>query len=67
MAIHLVLTDDAWRDTAGPWLRNIEAWLDPRPTVVLTANRAQGFYLRSRLVAEGRAFLSENHSSQLPM
>jgi hypothetical protein len=57
MAIRLVLTDDAWRDAAGPWLRNIEAWLDPRPTVVLTPNRAQGFYLRGRLVAEGRALL----------
>jgi hypothetical protein len=57
MAIRLVLTDDAWRDAAGPWLRNIEAWRDPRPTVVLTPNRAQGFYLRSRLVAEGRPLL----------
>jgi len=58
MAIRLVLTEgDAWRDAAEPWLRGVEAWRDPRPTVVLTPNRAQGFYLRSRLVAEKRALL----------
>jgi hypothetical protein len=58
MAIRLVLTEvDAWRDAAEPWLRGVKAWRDPRPTVVLTPNRAQGFYLRSRLVAEKRALL----------
>jgi hypothetical protein len=58
MAIRLVLTaGDSWRDAAEPWLRGVEAWRDTRPTVVLTPNRAQGFYLRSRLVAEGRPLL----------
>ncbi len=58
MAIRLVLTGgDAWRESAEPWLRGVEAWRDPRPTVVLTPDRAQGFYLRSRLVEEKRAVL----------
>ena len=58
MAIRLVLTEgDAWRDAAEPWLHGVEAWRDTRPTVVLTPNRAQGFHLRGRLVAEKRALL----------
>jgi hypothetical protein len=53
MAVRLLMTgsvEEQWRDVAGPWLRGRQAWLDPRPTVVLTPSRAQGFYLRSRLV-----------------
>jgi hypothetical protein len=58
MAIRLVLTGgDVWRESAEPWLRGVEAWRDPRPTVVLTPDRAQGFYLRSRLVENKRAVL----------
>jgi hypothetical protein len=57
MAIRIVLSDDPWRDAAEPWLRDVEAWRDTRPTVVLTPNRAQGFYLRGRLVEEGRPLL----------
>jgi hypothetical protein len=46
--------EDHWRAVAGPWLRAqaASAWKETRPTVVLTPNRAEGFYLRSRLVAE---------------
>ncbi len=58
MAIRLVLSGgDTWRETAAPWLRGVEAWREERPTVVLTPDRAQGFYLRSRLVEEKRALL----------
>ena len=58
MAIRLVLTaGDLWRESAEAWLRSVEAWRDPRPTVVLTPQRAQGFYLRGRLVEQGHALL----------
>ena len=55
MAVRLLLTtsvEEQWRDVAEPWFCGQEAWRDPRPTVVLTPSRAQGFYLRSRLVEE---------------
>ena len=58
MAIRLVLTaGDLWRESAESWLLSVEAWRDPRPTVVLTPQRAQGFYLRSRLVKQEQALL----------
>jgi hypothetical protein len=48
-----------WQEIAGPWLRAqaATAWKNPRPTVILTPTRAEGFYLRSRLVAEGIPYL----------
>src|SRR5476651_1813843 len=51
--------EEQWRALAGPWLRAQagEAWKNPKPTVVLTPSRAESFYLRSRLVAEGVPFL----------
>jgi hypothetical protein len=47
------------RAVAEPWLRAqaAQAWKEARPTVVLTPGRAEGFYLRSRLVAEGQPLL----------
>ena len=47
--------EEQWRALAGPWLREQAgaAWKNPKPTVVLTPSRAESFYLRSRLVAEG--------------
>jgi hypothetical protein len=61
-ATHLFSTTSAeehWRAVAGPWLRGqaAEAWKEARPTVVLTPSRAEGFYLRGRLVAERVPFL----------
>lgn len=43
-----------WHAVAGPWLRGqaATAWKETRPTVVLAPSRSEGFYLRSRLVAE---------------
>ncbi len=51
--------EEQWRSLAGPWLRQQAgiAWKDARPTVVLTPSRAESFYLRSRLVAEGTPYL----------
>ena len=51
--------EEHWRAVAGPWLRAqaASAWKETRPTVVLTPSRAEGFYLRSRLVAERVPFL----------
>jgi hypothetical protein len=58
MAIRLLLTaGDGWGESAEAWLSGVEPWRDPRPTVVLTPQRAQGFYLRGRLVAQGHALL----------
>jgi hypothetical protein len=47
--------DEQWSALAGPWLREkaATAWKGPKPAVVLTPSRAEGFYLKSRLVAEG--------------
>ena len=46
------------RSVTSPWLAKMAstAWQNPLPTVILTPNRAEGFYLRSRLVAEGTPF-----------
>jgi hypothetical protein len=57
-ATHLFATTSAeehWRAVARPWLRAqaAAAWREERPTVVLTPGRAEGFYLRGRLVEEG--------------
>src|SRR5471032_97136 len=51
--------EEQWHALAGPWLREqaVTAWKNPRPTVILTPSRAESFYLRSRLVDEGVAFL----------
>ena len=58
MAIRLLLTaGDSWREAAEPWLREVEPLGDTRPTVVLTPQRAQGFYLRGQLVGQGRPLL----------
>jgi hypothetical protein len=58
MAIRLVLTaGDLWRESAEAWLSGAEPWRDIRPTVILTPQRAQGFYLRGRLLAAGRSLL----------
>jgi hypothetical protein len=58
MAIRLVLTaGDLWRESAEAWLDGPEPWRDTRPTVILTPQRAQGFYLRGRLLAKGRSLL----------
>ena len=54
-----VSVEEQWRELAGPWLREQAgaAWKNPKPTVILTPSRAESFYLRSRLVAEGVSFL----------
>jgi hypothetical protein len=51
--------EEHWQAVAGPWLRAqaASAWKETRPVVVLTPGRADGFYLRSRLVAEGTPLL----------
>ncbi|HEX4138876.1 MAG TPA: hypothetical protein VHY09_00895, partial [Candidatus Methylacidiphilales bacterium] len=51
--------EEHWRAVAQPWLRaqGATAWKEVRPSVVLTPGRAEGFYLRSRLVAEGKPLL----------
>ncbi len=51
--------EEHWHAVASPWLRAqaATAWKEARPTVVLTPSRAEGFYLRSRLVAEGLPLL----------
>jgi hypothetical protein len=51
--------EEHWQTVAGPWLRAqaATAWKEARPTVVLTPDRAEGFYLRSRLAAEGTPLL----------
>jgi hypothetical protein len=50
---------EQWRAVVGPWLRRqaAQAWREARPTVVLTPSRAEGFYLRERMVREGLPFL----------
>jgi PD-(D/E)XK nuclease superfamily len=50
---------EQWHALAGPWLREQAgaAWKNRKPTVILTPTRAEGFYLRSRLVEEGVPFL----------
>ena len=50
--------EEQWEAVAGPWLRREarSAWVDRRPTVVLTPSRAESFYLRERMVAEGLSF-----------
>ena len=47
--------EEQWQTLAGPWLRELAgtAWKNPKPTAILTPSRAESFYLRSRLVAEG--------------
>jgi transposase-like protein len=58
MAIRLLLTaGDLWHESTEAWLGDVEAWRDIRPTVVLTPQRAQGFYLRGRLVEQGLPLL----------
>ena len=51
--------EEQWRALAGPWLREQArtAWKNLKPTVILTPSRAESFYLRSRLVDEGVAYL----------
>ena len=51
--------EEQWHALAGPWLRAqaASAWKNRLPTVILTPTRAEGFYLRSRLVGEGVPFL----------
>jgi hypothetical protein len=51
--------EEQWQAVAGPWLRAqaASAWKSPEPTVILTPSRAEGFYLRSRLVEEGVPYL----------
>jgi len=51
--------EEQWQSVTGPWLREkaAQAWKNPKPTVVLTPGRAEGFYLRSRLLNEGGSFL----------
>ena len=51
--------EEHWLAVVGPWLREqaVSAWKATRPTVVLTPGRAEGFYLRSRLVTEGQTLL----------
>jgi hypothetical protein len=51
--------EEQWQALVGPWLRGqaVEAWRNPKPTVILTPSRAESFYLRSRLVEEGISFL----------
>jgi len=51
--------EEHWQTLAGPWLRAqaATAWKERRPTVILTPSRAEGFYLRGRLVAERVPFL----------
>jgi hypothetical protein len=46
--------EEQWHTLAGPWLRAqaLTAWKNPLPTVILTPSRAEGFYLRSRMVEE---------------
>lgn len=49
---------EQWSSVVGPWLRERagSAWKNPQPTVILTPSRAEGFYLRGRLVEEGVPF-----------
>lgn len=51
--------EEQWRALIEPWLRNHAggAWKNSLPTAVLTPSRAESFYLRSRLVEKGLAFL----------
>jgi len=51
--------EENWRAVVEPWLQAqaATAWREQRPTVVLTPGRAEGFYFRSRLVAEGKPLL----------
>ena len=51
--------EEQWSALVGPWLRQQAgaAWKNRKPTVILTPSRAEGFYLRSRLVGEGAPFL----------
>ncbi len=51
--------EEQWRTLAGPWLRKMAAtaWKDTRPTVILTPSRAEGFYLKGRLLEEKASFL----------
>ena len=51
--------EEQWHALAGPWLRAqvVAAWRNPQPTVILTPSRAEGFYLRARLLEEGISFL----------
>ncbi|MEJ0001258.1 MAG: hypothetical protein WDO13_20130 [Verrucomicrobiota bacterium] len=52
--VSVTSAEEQWRSVARPWLlgQARDAWRDARPTVVLTPGRAEGFYLRGRLVAE---------------
>lgn len=59
---HLYFTasvEEQWRTLAGPWLREMAAtaWKDARPTAILTPSRAEGFYLKARLLEEKVSFL----------
>jgi len=51
--------EEQWQALVGPWLREqaVTAWKNSKPTVILTPSRAESFYLRSRLVAEGVPYL----------
>jgi hypothetical protein len=51
--------EEQWQTVIAPWLRDQTqtAWRNPRPTIILTPSRAEGFYLRSRLVTEKISFL----------
>jgi hypothetical protein len=54
-----VSLEEQWSAVTGPWLRAHAgtAWKRAQPTVILTPSRAESFYLRARLVAEGVPFL----------
>ena len=61
--------EEQWQTLAGPWLRAQAgaAWKNPRPTVILTPSRPEGFYLRNRLVAEGMSPTSVSASGRPAM
>ena len=50
--------EDAWENVARPWFEKIASrGLENQPAIVVTASRSQGYFFRSRLLAEGKSLL----------
>src|ERR1051325_4732655 len=62
----------AWESVVRPWFEKIatRGLREAQPVVVVTASRSQAYFLRSRLLAEGKSllgvkFLSSPHLREL--
>jgi hypothetical protein len=57
VSLHLMSSpEDAWENVVRPWFENVaSSALQEQTAAVVTASRAQAYFFRSRLLAEGRS------------